>query len=950
MDHNLMRNALRQVSLVGSRSIRSPSIRWGFLLALTVAAAAGCGGGSDGSSGPAESGSAAPGASAPPGGSVAPGGSGTPPPAAPPLTFPVSFAVTGTGTGTVTVNSTPPVSCSVGTTCAGSVPAGNYTLTANLVGANIVEAWTGACAASVAPATVCNVTVTGPGTLTGGVKISPSFLLTVTMASAASAADKVTSNIGGIDCRGSNTGTCSATFAAGAVVTLTASPDLLSEQFSPGWSGSGCAGIGTCVVTMNANSGATATFSPATNSGLVVSVAGGGTVTSSGGASDVNCTKTGSGAILGQCLGTYAPGPSMSMSAAADPGYTFAGWFSNSASGGANAIAAGCTGTTSPCTFTKTSAAQYLTAVFTPSAAGPSPLLLYTDIASGPTTGGEGDNGIYLSIFGKNFGGTGLGTGTVKVYLDNIEVANYRATAATALPAIGPSRGRPDIQQISTQVGAVGNAGNGSALPVKVVADGRVSVDPSSLTFTVNPGTIYFASLSGSDANPGTFASPFRTVQAPGTNTGGGGGCPIGSAIQPVATAGAWGQARPGDFIVMRGGTWSDIGRDNFFLRALNKSGTAPTGATGSGPIAIMGYPGETARIERLGTGTNQPGAAFSSADSVRQGDGCGSWITIANLQMESGKNDGVINTQEAAFNPNGSNWRVVNNELTAVSCASNQTCKGAAIAGSGLGNYWVGNHAHDIDDMPGGGTDLENHGIYLQEDGSFEIAYNLFEDIIGGNGLQINASATLVGNINFHHNIIRRVGKHGFNLAAGSGDNIRIWNNLITDTQFAGLRMGNGDSITNLKLYNNVFYNTGLAGNAATGALQNQMAATAANQVDIRNNIFWPVVSGYTSSGGDPNEDFTSNVGPITNNLWFGGAGTNPATTFSSASLSTNPLLVTPGTDFHLQSGSPARNAGSAAVAAVVVDDHDTATATQSRTLRPAEGVFDIGAYEFFP
>ncbi|MHB8744855.1 MAG: hypothetical protein ACYC9L_17330, partial [Sulfuricaulis sp.] len=36
------------------------------------------------------------------------------------------------------------------------------------------------------------------------------------------------------------------------------------------------------------------------------------------------------------------------------------------------------------------------------------PYITYTDILSGPNTGGENNEGAYLSIFGKNFGGTGL--------------------------------------------------------------------------------------------------------------------------------------------------------------------------------------------------------------------------------------------------------------------------------------------------------------------------------------------------------------------------------------------------------------------------------------------------------------------------------------------------------------------------------------------------------------
>ena len=138
------------------------------------------------------------------------------------------------------------------------------------------------------------------------------------------------------------------------------------------------------------------------------------------------------------------------------------------------------------------------------------PNVLYTDLIAGPTTGGENNKGVYLSIFGVNFGATGLGT-TVKVFINNVEVDNYRY--------IGPSRGRPDIQQITVQVGAIGNPTPGTALPVKVTVNGVES--NSNRTFTVQPGDILFVSQTGNDstAAKNDITKPWRRVQ---TSSGGG--------------------------------------------------------------------------------------------------------------------------------------------------------------------------------------------------------------------------------------------------------------------------------------------------------------------------------------------------------------------------------------------------------------------------------------------
>jgi hypothetical protein len=87
------------------------------------------------------------------------------------------------------------------------------------------------------------LTVTKSGTGTGGITSSPA----------------------GINC-GSN---CGASFNSGAVVSLTANPDT-GSTFT-GWSGSGCSGAGFCTITMNADTGVTATFTAETNYTYTVS-------------------------------------------------------------------------------------------------------------------------------------------------------------------------------------------------------------------------------------------------------------------------------------------------------------------------------------------------------------------------------------------------------------------------------------------------------------------------------------------------------------------------------------------------------------------------------------------------------------------------------------------------------------------------------------------------------
>jgi hypothetical protein len=124
----------------------------------------------------------------------------------------------------------------------------------------------------------------------------------------------VTSSDGQIDCV-NGSGSCSAVYADGTAVTLTAT--AASTWTFSGWSGA-CSGTNPCQVTMNSNLSATATFT-SSNYTLTVSEAGQGTVTSTGG--PINCTNG-----SGTCSAVYASGTAVTLTATAASGWTFSAW------------------------------------------------------------------------------------------------------------------------------------------------------------------------------------------------------------------------------------------------------------------------------------------------------------------------------------------------------------------------------------------------------------------------------------------------------------------------------------------------------------------------------------------------------------------------------------------------------------------------------------------------
>jgi len=151
--------------------------------------------------------------------------------------------------------------------------------------------------------------------LTGGSSTGP-FVLTGILNGTGSG--NLTSAPAGLNC-GSQGTLCSASFATGTSVSVTATPDSTSNF--AGWSVA-CSGTGKCNTTMSADRQATATFN--LNPSLVVNVggnaAGTGTVTSS--PAGISCQLPQGGA----CQAYFLPGTPVQLTASAGSGSVFAGW------------------------------------------------------------------------------------------------------------------------------------------------------------------------------------------------------------------------------------------------------------------------------------------------------------------------------------------------------------------------------------------------------------------------------------------------------------------------------------------------------------------------------------------------------------------------------------------------------------------------------------------------
>jgi Ni,Fe-hydrogenase III small subunit len=178
------------------------------------------------------------------------------------------------------------------------------------------------------------------------------------------------------------------------------------------------------------------------------------------------------------------------------------------------------------------------------------PRLFYSDLESGPNTGGQNNNGAFVTIWGKGFGAS-QGTSSVTV--------GGGAVAAYQLWSDG---------KIIVQLGAGAVTGN---IVVKVG-----SAASNGVPFTVRAGNIYFVSTSGNDANAGTFAAPWRTIP---------------KAKNTIAA---------GDIAYIENGVMQTT-EDNFTAYlSMDNNGSSNSG-TASAPKALVAYPNASVTVGQAG-------------------------------------------------------------------------------------------------------------------------------------------------------------------------------------------------------------------------------------------------------------------------------------------------------------------------------------------------------------
>jgi uncharacterized repeat protein (TIGR03803 family) len=238
----------------------------------------------------------------------------------------LSVAKSGNGSGTVTSS---PAGIDCGPTCRANFNSGaRVSLTASAEAGSIFAGWSGG---GCGGTDTCIVTMNSSRLVAATFAVASSHTLSLGLLGVGA----VVSSPSGINCPG----LCSASFASGTRVTLTATP--ASGYRFAAWNGkTACSGTGSCTLTMNSDQSVTARFSVITYS-LSASLAGSGTVTSS--PAGINCPS--------RCSAIFDNGTQLTLTAAPASGWSFNGW------GGPCAVSGG------TCTLTMNSN-QSVTATF----------------------------------------------------------------------------------------------------------------------------------------------------------------------------------------------------------------------------------------------------------------------------------------------------------------------------------------------------------------------------------------------------------------------------------------------------------------------------------------------------------------------------------------------------------------------------------------------------------
>jgi hypothetical protein len=532
------------------------------------------------------------------------------------------------------------------------------------------------------------------------------------------------------------------------------------------------------------------------------------------------------------------------------------------------------------------------------------PRIFFSDLESGPKTGGQNNKGAWVTLWGKNFGAT-QGTSTVTV----------GGGAADNYPLWSDGK-------IIFQLGAAAATGS---IVVNVPGVGS----SNGLPFTVRAGNIFFVAPTGNDANTGSFTAPWKTI------------------LKAKNTIAA------GDTAYIEDGVAQTSEDDFTAYISMDNNGSSNSG-TATAPKALVAYPNATVTVGVAGglhygirtpnIGANEDYWVISQLHIIggTQAMDLGGvgWRIIGNEMQCPGADDqvGCFEMSE------GTQTKFYGNEVHNAGINPTSSKFYHAVYFSTDSNHidvgW--NHIHD---------NFTCRALQFHSSPLCTPACGV-TDTTGFNQFDLHV----------HDNLIHGDNCNGINFATvdPSKGPVEAYNNVIYNVgRMDPLQLGAAFSC----IYVAGITNNGVAGTGTVEVFNNTLSDCAANNsanaqgsrgafgvgggpatliMRLRNNIAYQL----------PGEIFVDgSLAQITgdHNLWFG-IGSGPAQTVNN--LNVDPLFTNRSLgDYHLTSTSPAKDAGLTVLPnnSFAPNPGPTIGNDKDGVLRPQGTAFDLGAYEFF-
>lgn len=458
------------------------------------------------------------------------------------------------------------------------------------------------------------------------------------------------------------------------------------------------------------------------------------------------------------------------------------------------------------------------------------PAVLFSDVMTGPTTGGPNNLGVPIAIFGTGFGAT---RGSSSVTIGGVPVAAYLSWGANN--ALNPT-----LDMIVVQ------PGNGvSGGPIVVTVGGQHS--NANVTFAANAGRIRYVSASGSDSSPCTEREPCATISR---------------AIEPSVSA-------PGDTILVRGAVHTES--EIWVRREYGHGGTADQ------PKTIKAYPGDNVVLSN----GNRP--FIVDAD----------YVTVAGFRFQNGKSLGIPDTGDANRRRGNRfinntltgpvSWAFIDSHGDDHLIAGNLCEATASSVGTQGHCYYISygdgvRVAHNV----GGGTPGYGIHVFDQRRATIDFRRVISNLIVEANivrastdrsGLILSMAdegnlGNVIDGVIVRNNVMTGNNHLGM-VVAGNVRNVKIYNNTFYENGRQGLYIGSGAAFTTIDVRNNLFVQSAngvCRSNCSWYPVAHAQVTALAVAVTVQNNGYAPgapIVEGAT----DPR--------PVTGNVVFA----NPAT-----------------------------------------------------------------------